>query len=197
MKTNTPLRRLAEGGLIAAMYAALTMALTFSSFGVVQFRVAEMLTILPIFTPAAIPGLAIGCLVANLFGLLSGANLIGVWDLVLGPLATLVAAFLTRALGSIRLKGLPILATLPPVLFNAAAVGWELTFVLFEFSWPLSGINALQVALGQFAACTICGLLLATALEKSGAARVIFGAEAVKGKGSGSKRTIKAESRRG
>ncbi len=197
MKTNTPLRRLAEGGLIAAMYAALTMALTFSSFGVVQFRVAEMLTILPIFTPAAIPGLAIGCLVANLFGLLSGANLIGVWDLVLGPLATLVAAFLTRALGSIRLKGLPILATLPPVLFNAAAVGWELTFVLFEFSWPLYGINALQVALGQFAACTICGLLLATALEKSGAARVIFGAEAVKGKGSGSKRTIKAESRRG
>lgn len=197
MKTNTPLRRLAEGGLIAAMYAALTMALTFSSFGVVQFRVAEMLTILPIFTPAAIPGLAIGCLVANLFGLLSGANLIGVWDLVLGPLATLVAAFLTRALGSIRLKGLPVLATLPPVLFNAAAVGWELTFVLFEFSWPLYGINALQVALGQFAACTICGLLLATALEKSGAARVIFGAEAVKGKGSGSKRTIKAESRRG
>lgn len=197
MKTNTPLRLLAEGGLIAAMYAALTMALTFSSFGVVQFRVAEMLTILPIFTPAAIPGLAIGCLVANLFGLLSGANLIGVWDLVLGPLATLVAAFLTRALGSIRLKGLPILATLPPVLFNAAAVGWELTFVLFEFSWSLYGINALQVALGQFAACTICGLLLATALEKSGAARVIFGAEAVKGKGSGSKRTIKAESRRG
>ena len=197
MKTNTPLRRLAEGGLIAAMYAALTMALTFSSFGVVQFRVAEMLTILPIFTPAAIPGLAIGCLVANLFGLLSGANLIGVWDLVLGPLATLAAAFLTRALGSIRLKGLPILATLPPVFFNAAAVGWELTFVLFEFSWPLYGINALQVALGQFAACTICGLLLATALEKSGAARIIFGAEAVKGKGSGFKRSIKAESRRG
>ncbi len=197
MKTNTPLRRLAEGGLIAAMYAALTMALTFSSFGVVQFRVAEMLTILPIFTPAAIPGLAIGCLVANLFGLLSGANLIGVWDLVLGPLATLAASFLTRALGSIRLKGLPILATLPPVLFNAAAVGWELTFVLFEFSWSLYGINALQVALGQFAACTICGLLLATALEKSGAARIIFGAEAVKGKGSGSKRSIKAESRRG
>lgn len=197
MKTNTPLRLLAEGGLIAAMYAALTMALTFSSFGVVQFRVAEMLTILPIFTPAAIPGLAIGCLVANLFGLLSGANLIGVWDLVLGPLATLAAAFLTRALGNIRLKGLPILATLPPVLFNAAAVGWELTFVLFEFSWPLYGINALQVALGQLAACTICGLLLAAALEKSGAARVIFGAEAVKGKGSGSKRSIKAESRRG
>lgn len=65
------------------MYAALTMALTFSSFGVVQFRVAEMLTILPIFTPAAIPGLAVGCLVANLYGLMTGANLIGVWDLVL------------------------------------------------------------------------------------------------------------------
>ena len=188
---------LTQGAAIAAIYIVLTLIFAPISFGPVQFRISEALCVLPFFTPAAIPGLAIGCLVANLFGLLSGANLIGVWDLVLGPLATLVAAFLTRALGSIRLKGLPILATLPPVLFNAAAVGWELTFVLFEFSWPLYGINALQVALGQFAACTICGLLLATALEKSGAARVIFGAEAVKGKGSGSKRTIKAESRRG
>lgn len=113
MNHHTPLRRLAEGGLIAAMYAALTMALTFSSFGVVQFRVAEMLTILPVFTPAAIPGLAVGCLVANLYGLMTGANLIGVWDLVLGPLATLAAAILTRALGRIRFKGLPVLATLP------------------------------------------------------------------------------------
>ena len=197
MNHHTPLRRLAEGGLIAAMYAALTMALTFSSFGVVQFRVAEMLTILPIFTPAAIPGLAVGCLVANLYGLMTGANLIGVWDLVLGPLATLAAAILTRALGRIRFKGLPVLATLPPVLLNAAAVGWELTFVLFDFTWPLYGINALQVALGQFAACTDCGLLLAAALEKSGAARVLFGIKAADAGIKGKKEPLDAGIRRG
>lgn len=173
--TTLALRRLAEGGLIAAMYAALTLALAPLSFGVGQFRVAEMLTILPIFTPAAIPGLTLGCLVANIFGMMSGTNLIGAWDLLLGPLATLLAAVVTRALGSVRVKGLPVLATLPPVLFNAVVVGWEFTYVLFDFTWPLYGINALQVAAGQFAACTVCGLVLFAALDKSGAAKTIFG----------------------
>ena len=171
----TSIRRLAEAGLIAAMYTVLTMLFTFSSFGVAQFRVAEMLTILPLFTPAAIPGLAVGCLVANLFGLMSGGNLLGAWDLVLGPLATLLAALATRRLGGIRWKGLPVLATLPPVILNAVAVGWELTYVLFDFSWPLYGINALQVAAGQTASCVVCGLLLFVCLEKSGASRVLFG----------------------
>lgn len=170
-----PLRRLVEAGLIAAMYTALTMLFTFSSFGVAQFRVAELLTILPLFTPAAIPGLAVGCLAANLFGLMNGGNLLGAWDLILGPMATLLAAMATRRLGNIRWKGLPVLATLPPVIFNAVAVGWELTYVLFDFSWPLYGINALQVAAGQTASCVVCGLLFFVALEKSGASRTLFG----------------------
>ena len=169
------LRRLAEAGLIAAMYTALTMLFTFSSYGVAQFRVAEMLTILPIFTPAAVPGLAVGCLVSNLLGLLNGSNLLGVWDLLLGPAATLLAAMVTQRLGRIRWKGLPVLATLPPVIFNAVAVGWELTYVLFDFSWPLYGINALQVGAGQAASCIVCGLVLFTCLEKSGVSRRLFG----------------------
>ena len=140
------------------MYAALTLLIPAASFGTGQFRVSEMLTILPVFTPAAIPGLAVGCLVSNLFGLMSGANVAGAWDLLLGPMATLAAAFATRGLRSLRVKGLPGAATLPPVLLNAVVVG---------------------LGLGQLGACTVCGLILYTALVKTGAATAVFGRYAV------------------
>ena len=171
---NSALRRLAEGGLIAAMYAALTLAIPAASFGVGQFRVSEMLTILPVFTPAAVPGLTVGCLVSNLVGLAMGANVAGAWDILFGPLATLAAALLTYSLRNIRLKGLPLLSTLPPVLLNAVVVGLELTVALFGFSWPVYGLCMLQVGLGQLAACTVCGLLLYAALSRTGAARSVF-----------------------
>ncbi len=168
------LRRLAEGGLIAAMYAALTLAIPAASFGMGQFRVSEMLTILPVFTPAAIPGLAVGCVVSNIAGLAMGANVAGAWDILFGPLATLAAAVLTYAMRNIRFKGLPVLSTLPPVLLNAVVVGLELTVALFGFSWPVYGLCMLQVGLGQLAACTVCGLLLYAALSRSGAAKAVF-----------------------
>lgn len=72
MKTQSPVRTLAQAGLIAAMYAALTLLLPAPSFGIVQCRISEMLTILAVFTPSAIPGLAVGCLVSNLVGLAWG-----------------------------------------------------------------------------------------------------------------------------
>lgn len=173
------LRRLAEGGLIAAMYAALTLAIPAASFGLAQFRVSELLTILPVFTPAAVPGLTVGCLVANLVGLMMGANLAGAWDILFGTAATLLAAVLTRRLRGLRWRGLPVLATLPPVLINAVVVGLELTLVLFpSFSLPLYALNMAQVAAGQLAACTVCGLLLFAALDRSGAARAVFGRDA-------------------
>lgn len=173
------LRRLAEGGLIAAMYAALTLAIPAASFGLAQFRVSELLTILPAFTPAAVPGLTVGCLAANLVGLMMGANLAGAWDILFGTAATLLAAVLTRRLRGLRWRGLPVLATLPPVLINAVVVGLELTLVLFpSFSLPLYALNMAQVAAGQLAACTVCGLLLFAALDRSGAARAVFGRDA-------------------
>ncbi len=175
MKTNSPLRRLAEGGLIAAMYAALTLAVPAAAFGAVQFRVSEMLTILPAFTPAAIPGLAVGCLVSNLVGLMMGANPAGAWDILLGPLATLIAALLTYRLRGAKIKGLPVLATLPPVLVNAVVIGLELTIAFYGFSWPMAGLNMLYVGLVQLAACTVCGLVLYAALDRSGAAKLVFG----------------------
>ena len=131
---NVSLRRLAEGGLIAAIYTALTLAVPAASYGLIQFRVAELLTILPVFTPAAIPGLAVGCMVSNIAGLATGANLAGAWDILFGSLATLAAAWMTYGLRRIRIKGLPVAATLPPVIINAAVVGLELAFMLLGFS---------------------------------------------------------------
>ena len=86
MTNKNRVRHLTEAALIAAMYAALTFAIAPLAYGEVQFRVSEALTILPVFTPAAIPGLTVGCLLANLLGLLSGANPAGTLDMVFGTL---------------------------------------------------------------------------------------------------------------
>lgn len=168
-------RLLAQAGLIAAMYAALTLLLPAPSFGIVQCRISEMLTVLAVFTPAAIPGLAVGCVVSNLVGLGMGANPAGAWDILFGPLATLAAAWLSWRLRGVRIKGLPVAATLPPVVFNAVVVGLELTLVSPVFTPQMLVINMASVGAGQLAACTVCGLILAAALEKSGAASALFG----------------------
>lgn len=161
------MRTLAQAGLIAAMYAALTLLLPAPSFGIGQCRISEMLTILAVFTPSAIPGLAVGCLVSNLVGLGMGANPAGAWDLLFGPLATLAAALLTWRLRNLRVKGVPVLASLPPVVINAVVVGLELTLVSPVFTPQVLAINMLSVGIGQLLACTVCGLLLHAALERS------------------------------
>ena len=146
MKTQSPVRTLAQAGLIAAMYAALTLLLPAPSFGIVQCRISEMLTILAVFTPSAIPGLA--------------------------------AALLTWRLRNLRVKGVPVLASLPPVVINAVVVGLELTLVSPVFTLQVLAINMLSVGIGQLLACTVCGLLLHAALERSGAAAHLFGRRA-------------------
>ncbi len=117
--------RLAQGAVIAAAYTVLTWlaALVGLAYGPVQFRFSEALTILPLFTSAAVPGLTIGCLLSNI---LSGY---GIYDMVFGTLATLLAALLTRAVRNVKFRGVPVLAPLPPVIFNALMVGLEITIV--------------------------------------------------------------------
>ena len=154
---------LTRAGLIAALYVVLTLVIQPIGYGTVQFRVAEMLTILPVYMPEAIPGLAIGCVVSNLVGLSTGANPAGGWDLLIGTAATAVAAVMTYALRNVRIKNLPILATLPPGLVNAAAIGAELTGVYGGVPWY---VHVIGVAVGQFAACVVCGTLLSAALNK-------------------------------
>ena len=154
---------LTRAGVIAAVYIVLTLVIQPIGYGTVQFRVAEMLTILPAYTPEAIPGLAIGCFVSNLVGLSTGANPAGGLDLLIGTGATALAAVMTCALRGVRFKNLPVLATLPPVLVNAVAIGTELALVYGGVPWY---VHVLGVAAGQFAACSVCGVVLAATLNK-------------------------------
>ncbi len=162
--------------MIAALYVALTyvMATVNMAYGQVQLRVSEALTVLPAFTPAAIPGLTLGCFLANL------ASPLGVVDWVFGPLATLLAALATKALAKAEVKGIPLLAPLPPVVANAVIVGLEVSclsavgFSWANFSWAAFGAGALSVGLGELAVCFGLGIPLMIALKKTGVSEKIF-----------------------
>lgn len=162
---------LAQSALIAAFYTVLTLlAATLNlAYGPVQFRFSEALTILPVFTPAAIPGLAVGCLLANLW---SGY---GAADMIFGTLATLLAAAATRAVRNIRWKNLPVLAPVPPVLCNAVIIGLLITFSSpGGFLWPVFLGNALSIGAGELIVCFGLGLPLSAALERTGTAEKMF-----------------------
>ena len=162
------IRTLTTASLIAAMYTVLTVCMAPLSYGLVQCRLSEALTILAAFTPAAIPGLTVGCVVSNLIGLSTGANIAGAIDVLLGPLATGVAAWLTWALRSRCVGRLPLWSTLPPVVFNALIVGTELAFVAPTFTIEVWFIQMGLVAAGQLVACVVGGLLVARGLQISG-----------------------------
>lgn len=137
---------------VAALYTAITLILAPISFGPVQLRVSEALTLLPIFWIEAIPGLFIGCFLANLLG---GYGLI---DAVVGGSATLVAALLTYALRRRR-----AVAALPPVLINAVAIGLLLHTVIPDT--PLIP-TMLYIGAGQAVACYALGLPLLSLIDR-------------------------------
>ena len=168
MKNRNPIRTLTTAALIAAMYTVLTVCLAPLSYGLVQCRLSEALTVLAAFTPAAIPGLTVGCVVSNLIGLSSGANIAGALDVLLGPLATGGAAVLTWALRNKRVGCLPLWSTLPPVVLNALVVGSELAFVAPQFTVEVWFIQMGLVAVGQLVACVGGGLLVARGMQVSG-----------------------------
>jgi len=172
MKTQTKsVQFLTQGAMIAAVYTVLTLlaAAVNLAYGPVQFRFSEALTILPIFTPAAIPGLALGCLLSNIW---SGY---GVADMVFGTAATLLAAIATRMVRNIRIKNIPFLAPLPPVLLNAVIVGLEISILSpGGFVWAGFFSIALSVGAGELVICYALGLPLAAALERIGAKNKIF-----------------------
>ena len=137
---------LAEGGIIAALYTVLTLlsAVFGISSGVIQVRFSEMLTILPCFFSSAVPGLFVGCLLANL---LTGAAL---WDIVFGSLATLLGAVGTRILRKKR-----YLACLPPIFSNTLIIPWVLSKVYgFPQSIPFLMVS---IFLGELISCGILG----------------------------------------
>ena len=144
---------LSRAAIIAAIYAAVTLLLAAVSFGPVQLRASEALTILPVFTTAAIPGLTIGCIVANLMG---GY---GIVDVIFGSAATLLGALGTRLL-----RKTPLAAALCPVVTNALIVGPMLYFVDSES--PALLFNMLTVGGGELVSCVALGLPLMWVLRK-------------------------------
>ena len=168
-KSNT--LYLVRAGLIAALYAALTVTVAFFlpiMYGQVQFRVSEALTVLPLFLPEAVPGLFVGCVVANAVGVSMGQA--GAIDIVVGSLASLLAAVLTRATRRITFKGLPLLSMFFPVIVNAVIVGAELTYLTHVPFY----LNFLWVFLGQAICCYGLGIPLFLAIKRIGPTK-IFG----------------------
>ena len=169
MKKRMTTRRIVEGALIAAIYATLTILLAPISYGPVQFRVSEVLTVLPFLMPSTVSGIVVGCVLANLY---TGSVL----DIVFGSLATLLAGLLTAWFGK---KGNTVknrlLGCLMPVLFNAVIVGAVLTwgYGIREFSTPLAsyGFNALTVGLGEAAVLYLIGYTLLRQLPRIKAIR--------------------------
>ena len=159
MKNNSAIY-LTRGALISALYVALTYAaaLLGLSSGVIQFRISEMLCILPIFMPEAIVGLTLGCVLANF---LTGAV---IWDVVFGALATLIGALGARALRNIPEK-VKFLATLPTLFANAIIVPFVLIYAYgVPDAYPYL---MLTVGAGELACATVAGTVLYFALKKS------------------------------
>lgn len=146
---------MAQAAMIAALYVALTYVFAPISFSEVQVRIAEALTILPVFTPAAIPGLFIGCLLGNIMG---GAL---VPDILLGSLATLIGAFFTWKLR----KANPFLAPVPPIVSNTLIVPFVLKYA-YGVDLPIP-FMMLTVGAGEVLSCGVLGMLLYFALKKN------------------------------
>ncbi len=160
---------LAQGAMIAALYAALTHLQNFllpgSASWAIQFRASEALGVFAFFTPAAIPGLSIGCLVYNI----SAAGVLPL-DFLLGTLATLLAAWGMYFLREVKVKKYPLLGMLLPAVTNAVLVGWELSVYIGGAFW----VNAAYVALGEVAVMLTLGSALYYSVKKRGLDKTVF-----------------------
>ncbi len=145
---------LARAAVIAALYFALSVAFNAIAFGPVQFRVSEILVLLPLIFPEAIPGLAIGCFFTNFF-----FSPFGVFDMVLGTLATLIGA-----IGTYLLRRRPFLATLPPIVANTLLV--PLIFVLNDAS-TVYYLAMFEILASQIITCIVLGMPFTFALKKA------------------------------
>ena len=158
--SQASIRSLSRSALIAALYVLLTLIFQPISFGPVQFRIAEALMLLPVLAADAVPGLFIGCLLANLLG---G----GIWyDVMLGSLASLLAAIFAR-----KFRNHCVLAAAMPVVFNALIVGPVVYFgyvhpIGTPTNWGVLLSSAATVGLGELVVCYAMGLPMVHVLRR-------------------------------
>jgi len=142
---------LARAALIGTIYTLVTYLFKPISYGVIQVRVSEALTLLPLIESAAIPGLFIGCFLANILGGM------GVWDIYLGSFITLIAAWITA-----KMPG-PILGSLPPIILNALGVSYYLSFIYNIPYW----MTALYIGIGQLISVAGLGIPLYYLIQRT------------------------------
>ncbi len=153
-KQNLNVQFIAQAAMIAAIYVVLTLVLAPFSYGEVQVRISEALTVLPAFTPAAVPGLFIGCLLGNILG---GCI---VPDVIFGSLATLIGAVFTYMLRN-RSR---FLAPVPPILSNMLIVPFVLRFG-YQVPLPIP-FMMLTVGIGEILSCGVLGMVVYGALYR-------------------------------
>jgi len=143
-------KRLVRTAIIAALYAAITLALAPISYGPVQFRMSEIMVLLAFFDPFYIGGLTLGCFIANILG----PN--GVPDVIFGTLATFISVYAISLTGKFvkNNKASIIIASLWPTIFNGVIVGWMLNYL---YQLPLI-LSIGEVAIGEFVVVTIVGV---------------------------------------
>ena len=160
--------RLTQGAIIAAMYAALTYAQAFilpgTTTAAVQFRVSEVLNVLALFTPVAIPGLTVGCIISNIYSIGQGLPL----DMIFGSLATLGATICIYVLRNVKIKDYPFLSMIMPALFNGVIVGWEIETFFIEGPFHFGDflLQGSLVALGELGVMLLLGTALYFAIKK-------------------------------
>ena len=163
-------KNITHAALIGAMYFALThlqnLLVPNSATWSIQFRASEALCVLALFTPAAVPGLTIGCI---LFNVTNAAAL--PLDALVGGLATLIAVWAMWRFRRVTLKGYPLLGLLLPVITNAVLVGWELAVYIGGGFW----INALYVAIGEITVLLTLGTVLYFAMKRRNLDAKLFG----------------------
>ncbi len=164
-----------QSGVFAALYVVLTYAQNLiwpgSTTMAIQFRLSEAMCIMALFTPAAIPGLTLGCLLYNV----SWTQSLPL-DWVVGTLATLLATTFMWLLRRVKVMKLPLPALLMPAICNAPLVGWELALFLGDagFTWPLFFMNCLYVFIGEAVVLLVLGTILYLAITKRNLDRKLF-----------------------
>ncbi|MCL2278837.1 MAG: QueT transporter family protein [Oscillospiraceae bacterium] len=170
MRDSVNIRKISFAGVIAALYVALVLVGAMVSFGPLQFRFAEVLTVLPFFFPIAVPGLFVGCIIANLF------SPYGLIDVVVGSLASLFAGLCTMKIGMVCNRerlGSKLLACLPPVIFNAIMIGAMISWLVVSAGAGYGFLTTFviygaYVGLGQLGVLYLLGMPLMIYMTKSG-----------------------------
>ncbi len=159
VRNKALIRFIVYNGIVAALYIVLTYFLAPISYGPLQARISEAMTVFPIFSFNMIPGLTIGCLVSNLIN----PDNLGPVDIIGGTLATLIAGIFSRIIGKKNMW----LGIIPPIVANGIIVGGYLPFLLFDtVTWQEVLLTMLSVAAGEAVVLVVIGLPLVAVMNK-------------------------------